>query len=258
MRMIVGNHIGIRYEEVYMQRTKIRAIAIGILFGLLFCSCSSKESSESSELKEITDAPTDTSEIILPEGVKYRMDSQASVRPKKSIDEFIDKADFIVLCTVEEIGDTFLYGNPTIDPDDVKSVGNYVGSIRTPVTLHIHKAFLDKIGIEDETLTILLYQGIYGEYMLTDPYPTYELGHTYLLFIGQAPDGETNIVIPHGSVEIDLPKTMPPDAEDSDIVALAMGEGTSYTPMFYGSSFDDMDSAAELFAAVEAAVAKLE
>lgn len=248
------DHIGINFKEVYMHKTKLYIVVAGIILCMLYCSCSSQElSTQNTAANEI-----DACETIISENIKYRVDSQGSVPRNLSIDEFIDLADYIVLCTVEEIGNTFLYGNPTLDPEDITSISDYVRSIRTPVTLHIHKAFLDKIGIEDDTLTILLYDGIYGEYMLTHQYPNYELGHTYLLFIGQAPDGETNIVIPHGSVEIDLPEAMPPDAEDSDIVALATDAGTSFTHMFYGSSFDDMDSAAELFAAVEAAVAKLE
>lgn len=235
-----------------MQKTKRLAIAIGILFCLLFCSCASEEVTDVS-----TEPSVEVSETTLPEGVKHVVTSTACVTPAKSMGEFIDKADFIVLCTVEEIGDSFLWNHPTIQPENTKAVSMCVNDIRTPVMLHIHKAFLDKIGIENDTLTILLYQGIYGEYMLTDPYPTYELGHTYLLFIGQAPDGETNIVIPHGSVEIDLPEAMPLDANEAEALAIATGEGTSFTHMFYGSSFDGMDSVAELFDAVEAEVEKL-
>lgn len=237
-----------------MHKTKLYIVVAGIILCMLYCSCSSQElSTQNTAANEI-----DACETIISENIKYRVDSQGSVPKNLSIDEFIDLADYIVLCTVEEIGNTFLYGNPTLDPEDITSISDYVRSIRTPVTLHIHKAFLDKIGIEDDTLTILLYDGIYGEYMLTHQYPNYELGHTYLLFIGQAPDGETNIVIPHGSVEIDLPEAIPLDAEDSDIVALAMGEGTSFTPLFTSYPFQDANSTEALFQAVVDEIEKLE
>lgn len=221
-------------------------------------SCASEDSPISTEsATDATDVSTTDTAEALPEGVKYYYTSTACVTPAKSMDEFIDKADFIVLCTVEEIGDSYLWGHPTIKPENSKAVSMCVNDIRTPVKLHIHKAFLDKIGMEDNTLTLTLYAGIYGEYMLTNQYPTYELGHTYLLFIGQAPDGETNIAICHGSVEIDLPEEMPLDANEADALAIATGEGTSFTPMFYGSSFDNMDSVTALFEAVEEEVEKI-
>lgn len=222
-------------------------IPLSYLCIALFCtcylsSCASKDSPIPTEsVIDLADvSTTDTAETSdlpegvngLPEGVKYQFTSFADVRPAASMDEFIDKADFIVLCTVEEIGDSYLWGHPTIKPENSKAVSMCVNDIRTPVKLHIHKAFLDKIGIEDDTLTLTLYAGIYGEYMLTNQYPTYELGHTYLLFIGQAPDGETNIAICHGSVEIDLPEAMPTDANEADALAIATGEGTSFTHMF--------------------------
>lgn len=236
---------------------------IALLFTCYLSSCTSKirpsPQNPNTNLSDVADLTNlSTTETTLPESVKHVVTSTACVTPAKSMDEFIDKADFIVLCTVEEIGDSFLWDHPTIQPENTKAVSMCVNDIRTPVTLHIHKAFLDKIGIVDDTLMILLYQGIYGEYMLTNQYPTYEEGHTYLLFIGQAPDGETNIVIAHGSVEIDLPEAMPLDANETEALAIATGEGTSFTHMFYGSSFDGMDSVTELFEAVEAEVEKLE
>lgn len=163
---------------------------------------------------------------------------QNSIRYYDSIDECIAEADFIVDCTVSEIGETYLNSDlPT--PSDEASVNDYIRAIRTPVVLSINNIYYDSTDLLGNSLTVLEYRGTYNGYTLENNFPTYEEGHEYILFIKQAPDGETNIIMHQGSIDI-TPESSARSAGD-----------VTFSPMFNEDIFDDIDTAADLIETIE-------
>ncbi len=101
-----------------------------------------------------------------------------------------------------EVGDTYVNGGMEIDnsamPEEIHS---YIRSIRTPVTLDIHDVLYSRDDIGGE-MTVIMNAGKYNGYELKNSFPEYVTDHTYLLFVKTAPDGEQNIVMHQGSVEL--------------------------------------------------------
>ncbi len=128
---------------------------------------------------------------------------EGSIRFYDTLDECISQADIILTCTVAEVGETYLYGNPTL-PFGIheSSWPSIARDFRTPVTLSVDEVLLDKTGAVADTLTITEYRGTYDGYTALSQFPEYEPGREYLLCIAVAPDGETNIVMHQGSVDI--------------------------------------------------------
>lgn len=129
--------------------------------------------------------------------------SQSSIRMYETLEQCIEKADYIITCTVSEIGDTFIFGDKEINENSTpEEVNSYIRSICTPLTLDIHEIHYASQAIENDTMTILLSEGIYNGYELRKDYPEYQKDHTYLLYIQIAPDGKTNMIMHQGSVEL--------------------------------------------------------
>lgn len=169
---------------------------------------------------------------------------QNDMRFYNTIEECIDEADFIVRCTVEEIGEAYLNGNPpTPDTSDESSVSDYIRSIRTPIILEISDIYYAVTDSDTDILTVIEYRGTYNGYTLENSFPTYEKGHEYILFIKQAPDGETNIIMHQGSVEV---------SETSSSSFGANSERDSaVSPMFNEYIFEGFDTVSDIAEAVE-------
>lgn len=133
----------------------------------------------------------------------YVLRNQPSFRWYRSLEECMENSDFILTCTVEDVGESYTSkDSEIIGISGGEGELEYIRSIRTPVTLNVQDVYYDSTGSLGETLTITEKQGSVGKYTLESVFPAYEEGHEYLLFIAQAPDGETNIVIGQGSVEL--------------------------------------------------------
>ncbi len=128
---------------------------------------------------------------------------QISIRLYDTIDECITNADIIFTCTVAEIGETYLYGNPTL-PGGIHETSwpSIAEKFRTPVTLAVEEILLDNTATARETITVTEYCGTYDGYTVKSGFPTYEEGRRYLLFVAVAPDGKTHIVMHQGSVAL--------------------------------------------------------
>lgn len=180
-------------------------------------------------------------------------ESSQSIRLLTSIEEAADKADYIVICTVTDIGDTYLNGDPELPDTDVDTLANskkvfeYVNSIRTPVTLQIEKIFYDSTGELGDTLTLTEKGGTYQGYTLKTDFLNYEVGAHYLMFISIAPDGMTNISC-QGSAELVLP-------EDGNFNIAndmtASSEAISFNPIIPTAVFDDFDNFSDVVTSIE-------
>ncbi len=139
----------------------------------------------------------------LPEDPAKTHTPQICIHFYDTITECITDADIILTCTVAEIGDTYLYGNPTL-PNGIHETSwpSIAEKFRTPVTLDVDEVLLDNTDKIQDTITITEYCGTYDGYTVKSGFPTYEEGQSYLLFIAVAPDGETNIVMHQGSVAL--------------------------------------------------------
>ncbi len=128
---------------------------------------------------------------------------QLCIKMYETIEQCIEKADYIVTCTVSEIGETYIFGDKEISENSTpEEINSYIRSICTPVTLDIDDVLYSNRDIADDTMTVTLWEGKYNGYELKKDFPEYEKNHTYLLFVKTAPDGETNIIMHQGSVEI--------------------------------------------------------
>ncbi len=175
--------------------------------------------------------------VLENEAPKKVIYSQPSIRMYESIDECIENADYIVTCTVTEIGDTFQYGGPKPEINQnstTEEINDYIRSIRTPLVLEINDTLYSSKEIENNSLTVLLSKGVYNGYELKNDFPEYEVGHTYLLFISEAPDVTTNIINHQGSVEL------------STGTSRNSVSNTSLTPLFNERIFDDFTSISDI------------
>ena len=186
------------------------------------------------------DAPMGTA--VMRETVTWEM--QPDIRLFASIDDCMENADYVITCTVADIGEPFAKDGPHKPETQGRALYDYIRSIRTPVTLAVEEVHYDSTGTLGDTLTVLEYRGTVNGCTLTNPFPDYEEGHRYLLFIAIAPDGETNIIIGQASVEL--------PADDASAFSLPADESDSFTPMFQNHAFDDYDSLSELTDAVRA------
>ena len=160
-------------------------------------------------------------------------EQQTSIRLFESLEEGIKNADFILTCTVQEIGNSYAENSTdSIGIPGGQGELDYIRSIRTPITLAVDEVYYDSTGSLGDTLTVLEYQGTVGRYTLKNVFSMPEEGKTYLLFIAQAPDGETNIMIGQASVLL---------------------EGDSFTPLMNDRMYSEWTTAEELLEAVRIA-----
>jgi len=153
-------------------------------------------------------------------------------------EDAMENADFVLIATVQEIGDSYAQNSP----DTIGILGgsgelDYIRSIRTPITLAVDGVYYDSTGTIGDTLTVLEYQGTVGKYTLTSPFPMLEENKKYLLFIAQAPDGKTNIMIGQASVLL---------------------EGDRFTPLMNNRMYSEWNTTDELLEAVRLAAEKKE
>ncbi len=155
---------------------------------------------------------------------------EGSIHFYDTLAECISQADIILTCTVAEVGETYLYGNPSL-PFGIHETSwpSIARDFRTPVTLSVGEILLDKTGAVADSLTITEYRGTYDGYTALSQFPEYEVGRDYLLCIGVAPDGETNIVMHQGSVDIT----------------------DGFVPLFNEWIFEGMDDLADVQAVIE-------
>lgn len=195
----------------------------------------------------VADGPTQTT-LSQPDG--YTVHTSTSLRMASSLDECVEHADYIVACTLTEIGDSYL-ADPSRTVSAASSsaeISDYVFSIRTPLPLHIDQIYLDRTGKLEDTLTVLEYRGTYGDYTLTNDYPQYEVGHSYLLFIGEMPDGTTNIIYHQASVEL---------LADAAAPAQAAGEASrNFIPLFNTAIYADLPSADAMLTTLSQTIAQ--
>lgn len=163
--------------------------------------------------------------------------SQASIRMYETLEQCVEKADYIITCTVSEIGDTFIFGDKEINEDSTpEEINSYIRSICTPVTLDIHDIHYASRDIPEDTMTIILSEGIYNGYELRKNYPEYEKDHTYLLYIQIAPDGETNMIMHQGSVELGTMTASEGNLQEDRTIA------NEFTPLFNERIYRDFTS----------------
>lgn len=215
MLMLVGKYIVINVERSVNMKNSLHIFLTAILLSCgVLTSCAKNQSSMTT------------------------LRIQDSVRYYDSIDECIAEADFIVDCTISEIGETYLNKDLPI-PSDEALVNDYIRSIRTPVVLSINDIYYDSTGSLGDSLTILEYRGTYNGYTLENSFPTYEEGHEYILFIKQAPDGETNIIMHQGSIEV---------THES---FTRSGVNDTFYPLFNEDIFKDIYTTADLIVSIE-------
>ena len=148
-------------------------------------------------------------------------------------EDAMENADFVLTATVREIGDSYAQNSPdTIGIPGGSGELDYIRSIRTPITLTVNDVYYDSTGTVGDTLTVLEYQGTVGKYTLTSPFPMPEENKKYLLFIAQAPDRKTNIMIGQASVLL---------------------EGDSFTPLMNDRMYSKWNTTDELLEAVRLA-----
>ena len=148
-------------------------------------------------------------------------------------EDAMENADFVLIATVQEIGDSYAQNSPdTIGIPGGSGELDYIRSIRTPITLTVNDVYYDSTGTVGDTLTVLEYQGTVGKYTLTSPFPMLEENKKYLLFIAQAPNGKTNIMIGQASVLL---------------------EGDSFTPLMNDRMYSEWNTTDELLEAVRLA-----
>ncbi len=148
-------------------------------------------------------------------------------------EDAMENADFVLTATVQEIGDSYAQNSPdTIGIPGGSGELDYIRSIRTPITLTVDDVYYDSSGTVGDMLTVLEYQGTVGKYTLTSPFPMPEENKKYLLFIAQAPDGKTNIIIGQASVLL---------------------EGDSFTPLMNDRMYSKWNTTDELLEAVRLA-----
>ncbi len=165
----------------------------------------------------------------------HTLTEQSSVRFYDSIDECIEKSDFIVRCTVSEIGETYINGDVVLSKNaDENEIHDYIRSIRTPFVLEVSEIYYDTTDSLGDSITVTEYRGTYNGYTLENSFPSYEVGHEYILFIKQAPDGETNIIMHQGSAELTT------QARSNDI-----------TPLFNADIFENINTVSDLISAVK-------
>ncbi len=160
-------------------------------------------------------------------------DQQMSFKLFDAPEDAMENADFVLIATVQEIGDSYAQNSPdTIGIPGGSGELDYIRSIRTPITLEVDDIYYDSTETIGATLTVLEYQGTVGKYTLTSPFPMLEENKKYLLFIAQAPDGKTNIMIGQASVLL---------------------EGDSFTPLMNDRMYSKWDTTDELLEAVRLA-----
>lgn len=165
----------------------------------------------------------------------YTLTEQSSVRFYDSIDECIEKSDFIVRCTVSEIGDAYINGDAVLSENaNENELHDYIRSIRTPVVLEVIEIYYDTTDSLGDSITVTEYRGTYNGYTLENSFPSYEVGHEYILFIKQAPDGETNIIMHQGSVEL-----------------TSQARSENITPLFNTAIFESISTIPDLISAVD-------
>lgn len=163
---------------------------------------------------------------------------QMSFKMFESLEDGMKNADFILTCTVKEIGSSYAENSTdSIGIPGGQGEFDYIRSIRTPIILAVDEVYYDSTGSLGDTLTVLENQGTVGRYTLESPFPMPEEGKTYLLFIAQAPDGKTNIMIGQASVLL---------------------EGNSFTPLMNDRMYSEWTTSEELLDAVRIAAEKKE
>ncbi len=161
------------------------------------------------------------------------LDQQMSIKLFEAPEDAMENADFVLTATVQEIGDSYAQNSPdTIGIPGGSGELDYIRSIRTPITLTVNDVYYDSTGTVGDTLTVLEYQGTVGKYTLASPFPMPEENKKYLLFIAQAPDGKTNIIIGQASVLL---------------------EGDSFTPLMNDRMYSKWNTTDELLEAVRLA-----
>lgn len=232
------------FDTVKAEKTfnSLLFIFIILIFSLISCTAKNIESAME------TDISAETNVIA-------EYNSSTSIHLLTSMEEAAEKADYIVICTATNIGETYLNGNPTL-PDTgadtiehSKKVSKYVNSIRTPVTLHIDKVLYDSAGELGETLILTEKGGTYNGYTLITDFLNYEVDHIYLMFIGIAPDGVTNICS-QGSAELFIP-------EDNKLYLESNPESISFRPIIPTAVYDNLESLADITVQIENALTAL-
>lgn len=231
----MGNEKGINMKKI---NVKLAALMTAVMVSLISCAGNDAEVSPNN---------------AIPNGNTVIVESKQSIRLLTSIEEAAAKAEYIVICTVTDIGDTYLDGDPELPDTDVDTLANskkvfeYVNSIRTPVTLQIEKIFYDSTGELGDTLTLTEKGGTYQGYTLKTDFLNYEVGSHYLMFISIAPDGITNISC-QGSAELVLPEAGNFNMADT---ITASSEAISFSPMIPTAVFDSFDNFADVVTSVE-------
>ena len=129
---------------------------------------------------------------------------QVSIRWLETIGDCMQKADYVVICRVEEVGEAFAEKDPSIFgiPGGSGEL-DYVRSIRTPLTLSVTEILYDRTGTAGDTMLALEAYGTVGSYTLEGIFPLrYEEGHEYLLYLAERPDGKAAGILAQGSVEL--------------------------------------------------------
>lgn len=207
-----------------MKKTNIFLLTVFLLSSIVLYSCSDN-------------TPNSTT------GDTVTLRLQNSVHYYDTIDECINDADFIVKCTVSAIGETYLNGNPSLpEESDEEALNAYIRSIRTPIVLEINDIYYDSTDSLGDRLTVLEYRGTYNGYTLENQFPHYEEGKEYILFIKQAPDGETNIIMHQGSVEISSTPTT--------FFAVNSENSGTLSPMFNVDIFEDINTTSDIVDAI--------
>ena len=129
---------------------------------------------------------------------------QVSIRWLETIGDCMQKADYVVICRVEEEGEAFAEKDPSvIGIPGGSGEHEYVRSIRTPLTLSVTEILYDRTGTAGDTMLALEAYGTVGSYTLEGIFPLrYEEGHEYLLYLAERPDGKAAGILAQGSVEL--------------------------------------------------------
>ena len=170
--------------------------------------------------------------------------AQNSVLMAESLEKVAEDTDYIVFCTVTDVGETYLNEYAPLPTDNSHSLFEYANKIRTPMEIKINEILYDSTGELGETLTITEKGGTYNGYTLDTGFPKYEAGCDYLLFIKIAPDGETNIICHQGSAEL----------LSTGINDFNSADSATIVPLFNADIFKGLDSIDDVRDAIHCAV----
>ncbi len=138
--------------------------------------------------------------------IKASVKSQGLVSMAENLSEVIDKAEYVVACTVSDVGEPYLDGIDSIPANaEGEALFNAIKKIRTPATLTVDEIICDTTGKlqTGDSLTLTLNYGVYDGYELCSDLPlVYGEGKRYLMAISIAPDGVTLLPLVQGCAEL--------------------------------------------------------